>query len=289
MAGLLDLSRRPGSTFALIAVTLLCLVAIAAPLIAPYGPNAIAPGNQLMDPPLQHLLGTDHLGRDILSRPIYGARVALGISLSVIAISRGARATDHRHLHRRYLRYRHLVSEYHPGAGRGLWPRPRQCRCSSASCSFLISAASPAPKRSPSAIAPSSKPKGFSGGDLSGNLHHVTPNIIGPIFVLARMDISRRHHHRGGPEFPRSWRAPAACKLRALRDRLGLSYLLISHNLNVVVRVTDGVAVMYLGHRRKRANGRIVSRSATSLYAGASLGQPDARSRSPPRAHRAFR
>jgi len=82
-----DLSRRPGGTFALLAVTLLCLLAIAAPLIAPYAPNAIAPANRLMDPSLQHILGTDHLGRDILSRLIYGARIALGISLSVIAIS----------------------------------------------------------------------------------------------------------------------------------------------------------------------------------------------------------
>lgn len=82
-----DLSRRPGGTFALLAVTLLCLLAIAAPLIAPYAPNAIAPANRLMDPSFQHLLGTDHLGRDILSRLIYGARIALGISLSVIAIS----------------------------------------------------------------------------------------------------------------------------------------------------------------------------------------------------------
>jgi peptide/nickel transport system permease protein len=82
-----DLSRRPGGTFALVAVTLLCLLAIAAPLIAPYAPNAIAPANRLMDPSFQHILGTDHLGRDILSRLIYGARIALGISLSVIAIS----------------------------------------------------------------------------------------------------------------------------------------------------------------------------------------------------------
>ncbi|WP_250983963.1 ABC transporter permease [Rhizobium sp. CG4] len=82
-----DLSRRPGGTFALLAVTLLCLLAIAAPLIAPYAPNAIAPANRLMDPSFQHILGTDHLGRDILSRLIYGARIALGISLSVIAIS----------------------------------------------------------------------------------------------------------------------------------------------------------------------------------------------------------
>lgn len=82
-----DLSRRPGGTFALLAVTLLCLIAIAAPLIAPYAPNAIAPANRLVDPSFQHLLGTDHLGRDILSRLIYGARIALGISLSVIAIS----------------------------------------------------------------------------------------------------------------------------------------------------------------------------------------------------------
>jgi peptide/nickel transport system permease protein len=82
-----DLSRRPGGTFALLAVTLLCLLAIAAPLIAPYAPNAIAPAKRLMDPSFQHFLGTDHLGRDILSRLIYGARIALGISLSVIAIS----------------------------------------------------------------------------------------------------------------------------------------------------------------------------------------------------------
>ncbi|MDO5898632.1 ABC transporter permease [Agrobacterium sp. Azo12] len=87
MAMFADLSRRPGGTFALVAVTLLCLLAIAAPLIAPYAPNAIAPANRLMDPSFQHILGTDHLGRDILSRLIYGARIALGISLSVIAIS----------------------------------------------------------------------------------------------------------------------------------------------------------------------------------------------------------
>ena len=87
MGVFIDLLRRPGGTFALVTVTLLCIVAIGAPLIAPYGPNAIAPAKRLMDPSLQHWLGTDHLGRDILSRLVSGARVALGVSLSVIALS----------------------------------------------------------------------------------------------------------------------------------------------------------------------------------------------------------
>ena len=82
-----EITRRPGGTFSLIAVTLIVVVALAAPLIAPYGPNAIAPAKRLMAPDLTHWFGTDQLGRDLLSRLIFGTRVALGVAASVMAIS----------------------------------------------------------------------------------------------------------------------------------------------------------------------------------------------------------
>jgi peptide/nickel transport system permease protein len=90
---ILDIARRPGGTFALVAVALVCLAAIAAPLVAPHPPNAIAAADRLLGPSLEHLFGTDHLGRDLLSRLVYGSRVALGIALSVIAISLTAGVT----------------------------------------------------------------------------------------------------------------------------------------------------------------------------------------------------
>src|SRR5690606_36648742 len=78
---------RPSGAFGLIVVTLMLLAAIFAPLIAPHDPNAIAPANRFLAPTVEHLLGTDNLGRDLLSRIIHGARIAMGISLSVVAIS----------------------------------------------------------------------------------------------------------------------------------------------------------------------------------------------------------
>jgi peptide/nickel transport system permease protein len=87
LAILREIARRPGGSFGLIAVAMILIVAAAAPLVAPYSPNAIAPLNRLMAPSLAHPFGTDHLGRDLLSRLIFGSRVALSIALSVIAIS----------------------------------------------------------------------------------------------------------------------------------------------------------------------------------------------------------
>ncbi|GLS18859.1 peptide ABC transporter permease [Labrys miyagiensis] len=78
---------RPGGGFSLVVVALLILLALAAPWLPLPQPNAIAPMQRFQNPSLLHWLGTDQLGRDLLSRSIYGARIALGIAASVIALS----------------------------------------------------------------------------------------------------------------------------------------------------------------------------------------------------------
>jgi len=74
---------------------LLCVIAmaIAAPVLAPYDPTKQEIINRLAPPMWQeggssrHVLGTDQLGRDVLSRIIWGARVSLGIGTLAVAIS----------------------------------------------------------------------------------------------------------------------------------------------------------------------------------------------------------
>lgn len=84
-AGLLGLVRDIGRTsnglLSLVLVGLLAVIVVAAPLIAPYDPAAQDIAARLEGPSADHLLGTDHLGRDLLSRAIFGARIALGIAL----------------------------------------------------------------------------------------------------------------------------------------------------------------------------------------------------------------
>lgn len=62
-------------------------IAVLAPFISPYDPAAIDQNSLLMAPSKQHLLGTDTLGRDILSRIIYGARISLSIGLIAVGIA----------------------------------------------------------------------------------------------------------------------------------------------------------------------------------------------------------
>ncbi len=63
------------------------LVAIFAPLIAPYSPIEQDLSKRLIGPSTQHFFGTDHLGRDIFSRVIHGSRTALWIIFLVSVIS----------------------------------------------------------------------------------------------------------------------------------------------------------------------------------------------------------
>ena len=75
------------SMFCLFVILLLILIAIFAPLLAPYDPTVQDYASILQGPSKQHLLGTDEYGRDILSRIIYGTRISLsvGILAQVIA------------------------------------------------------------------------------------------------------------------------------------------------------------------------------------------------------------
>jgi peptide/nickel transport system permease protein len=62
------------------------LIAIAAPLIAPHDPLDQSVSNRLAPPSAEYLLGTDDKGRDILSRVIYGARIALMVGFFSVAL-----------------------------------------------------------------------------------------------------------------------------------------------------------------------------------------------------------
>ncbi|WP_022891680.1 ABC transporter permease [Agromyces subbeticus] len=81
--------RRSSTTFAVSAVFLsaVTVAAILAPVVAPYDPNHVDLLNFQAGPSTAHWLGTDSLGRDILSRMIYGARTALLAPLLVVVFS----------------------------------------------------------------------------------------------------------------------------------------------------------------------------------------------------------
>ncbi|MGA2106804.1 MAG: ABC transporter permease [Syntrophorhabdales bacterium] len=78
-----------------VVLALLVFAAIFAPLLAPYSPTKISLPQRLLPPwfmhggSTAHFLGTDSLGRDILSRIFYGARISLSVSLLVIFITAG--------------------------------------------------------------------------------------------------------------------------------------------------------------------------------------------------------
>jgi len=82
-----------GAVVGLVIVTLICLVALFAPLLAPHSPIEQFRGFAKLPPAWvaggdpRFLLGTDPLGRDMLSRIIYGARISLFIGLSVMIVS----------------------------------------------------------------------------------------------------------------------------------------------------------------------------------------------------------
>jgi peptide/nickel transport system permease protein len=83
------LRRDPMFAGGVAILALLLGLALAAPWIAPYDPVATDSDVGLSAPSLAHLMGTDQLGRDILSRVIYGARLSILVSVAAVAISVG--------------------------------------------------------------------------------------------------------------------------------------------------------------------------------------------------------
>jgi peptide/nickel transport system permease protein len=70
-----------------IIITSILLLAIIAPLIAPYDPDAIDVKAILLSPSSQHFMGTDGLGRDVFSRMLYGARISLMVGFVAVGIA----------------------------------------------------------------------------------------------------------------------------------------------------------------------------------------------------------
>jgi peptide/nickel transport system permease protein len=100
LAESLSLARRPGAlarcrvfarrnpTIVLGAALLLVVAAMAA--LAPWiagDPRALAPVNRLQPPSAQHWFGTDHLGRDVYARTVFGAQISLVVGFSVAVLS----------------------------------------------------------------------------------------------------------------------------------------------------------------------------------------------------------
>ncbi|HJR00857.1 MAG TPA: ABC transporter permease [Methylomirabilota bacterium] len=87
------LVRRRTALFGMLVVLMVMLAAVAAPLVAPFDPLEQDIGQRLREPGWQdaqgrvHPLGTDHLGRDILSRIVFGSRIALLVGLAAVLIS----------------------------------------------------------------------------------------------------------------------------------------------------------------------------------------------------------
>jgi peptide/nickel transport system permease protein len=81
------LAADPLGRLGLLLVLVIVLVALLSPWIAPYNPIAIAVQARLQPPSLAHPFGTDQLGRDVLSRVIVGARIALETALVAVAVA----------------------------------------------------------------------------------------------------------------------------------------------------------------------------------------------------------
>ncbi|MGA8532173.1 MAG: ABC transporter permease, partial [Acidobacteriaceae bacterium] len=81
------LRRQPLAFIGVGLIVLFAVMAVFAPVLAPYNPAALDLLHRLAGPSRAHWLGTDELGRDVLSRVIWGARLSLTVAISVVSLS----------------------------------------------------------------------------------------------------------------------------------------------------------------------------------------------------------
>ena len=87
VAAMAGFGGRKSSLLGLCALLLFAVFAVFAPVIAPYDPLEFDPLGRLSPPVAEHWFGTDHFGRDTLSRVIHGTRMAALIGVGVVAIA----------------------------------------------------------------------------------------------------------------------------------------------------------------------------------------------------------
>lgn len=81
------LLRRPVAVASLVVLTVVVVLAVAGPWLAPYGVNDVDVTRALQPPGAEHWFGTDELGRDVLSRVVLSARVSMLVSLVSVSIA----------------------------------------------------------------------------------------------------------------------------------------------------------------------------------------------------------
>ncbi|HEY7518580.1 MAG TPA: ABC transporter permease [Methylomirabilota bacterium] len=80
-------ARNRGAVFGLAVLAVIVLMSVFAPVLAPYDPIAQGVGPPLQRPSIEHWAGTDSFGRDLLSRIIYGARIALIVGVVSVVLA----------------------------------------------------------------------------------------------------------------------------------------------------------------------------------------------------------
>ena len=214
--------RQPLAIVGVVIAVAWILIAIFAPLIAPYGSleQSFTPAQS---PSWSHLFGTDELGRDVLSRVIYGSRASLPIALVLVALALtigslvGAVAGYFRGLtDGTLMRFTDLVFAFPPiilamvvaaVLGRGLF---------NAALAIVVVAWPSYARVSRGLVLSVGESEYVQSARLLGSssrrtlFRDVLPNVAGPIFVLATLDLGDRNPAPRGPLVPRPRRPAAA-------------------------------------------------------------------------------